>query len=672
MKIFNTFVLLLSLGIVSSQTITEDAPEEVDNSPKFNLPSGFYDKETIELEIIKPNPEAIIYYTLDGSIPTVNSTVYEEPLTLKNKSDEENVYSAIDNSSVRYSYVPTKKVKKANVIRTIAQLPDGTLTNVVSGTYFVGLNKKELYGDVPVVSLITDPENLFGYEKGIYVLGKIYDEWISIPENKDKEPYLIQGNYNLKGKESERPVTMEYIPAQNTTVDFSQNLGMRIKGKATRTYNQKSFRLISREEYGKKNIKYELIPNNMRSDGQGIVTKYKTFILRNGGNDSHFTKIRDRTVQYLIANNIFETQESDYCIVFIDGEYWGIYSIYEEYDDHYIANNYDIDNKNVIVIKSGDNLEAGTEEDLKQHQDDIQFIEQNDMSISENYAKANEIFDIDGILWYSALMAFIECKDGWYYGGNFSMWRTRDSDPSVPKADGKLRIMTFDTEFSAGLYNYEYSKYDFDVFAELFNPNSFVQYALGSKITLSLLKNPEFKSMYFNALCDAQNIIFEENAVNKLVKEASAIVLPLMKDNIERFGYPVEHDDIEPKPTPEEHFNNEVAIFTNWIKNRKTVYLKQIAKAFDLEPAVKITVTSNNFEKGGFSINKGYEFNGKVFDKEFKGDYFRENVVYIHGKPAPGGKLKSWVVQNCKVASHGKSVVGVYPRKGCKVILNFV
>ncbi|OUM66361.1 hypothetical protein PIROE2DRAFT_6403 [Piromyces sp. E2] len=670
MKLISPFVLLLSLGIVSSKKAEEDVPE-ANNLPRFNIPSGFYDQETIEVEIIKPDPNAIVYYTLDGSLPTVNSTVYETPFTLKNKSNEENVYSVVEKVSATYSYVPTKKVNKANIIRTMAKLPDGTLTNVVSGTYFVGLNKKKLYGDLPVVSLITDPENLFGYENGIYVLGKHYDEWISIPENKNKEHYQIEGNYSGKGKESERPVTMEYIPAKQNIVDFSQDLGIRIKGKATRTYNQKSFRLASREEYGKKNIKYELIPGNMRSDGKGVVSKYKTFVLRNGGNDSHFTKLRDRTLQYLIENKLFETQQSDYVIVFIDGEYWGIYSIYEEYDDHYIANNYDIDNKNVVVVKSGNNLEAGTEEDFKQHEADLKFIRKTDMSVPANYSKATEIIDMDGVCWFGAILAFIECKDGWYYGGNFSMWRAREPVSSVPKADGKLRIMTFDTEFSMGLYNNDYSKYDNDVFAELYSTTSYIPTTTGSSIILSLIKNPEFKNMFLTTLCDVQNIIFDEKDLNRLIEESSSVLLPLMKENNERFGFPREFEGMDITFTPEEHFKNEINILTTWVKNRKTVFLKQIANAFGLKPAVKITVSSNDFRKGGFSINKGYEFNGKVFNKKFNGEYFTENIVYITGKASKGRKLKSWTVKNCKVANKKKNTLGIYPKKGCKVTANF-
>eukprot|EP00833_Pecoramyces_ruminatium_P016837 jgi/Orpsp1_1/1190869/evm.model.d7180000081748.1 len=590
MKLLNTFILIVSLGLVSSKKPKDDNEQQVDTLlPKFNLPSGFYDEETIELEIIKPDPDAIIYYTLDGSIPTENSTIYENPFILKNKSDEENVYSATKNTSINYTYIPIKKVRKANIIRTVAKLPDGSLTNVVSGSYFVGLNKKELYGDLPVISLITDPDNLFDYEKGIYVLGKRYDEWKNVPGNENAPAYMTEGNFSIKGKESERPATIEYIPGNNTTAAFSHDLGIRMKGKASRGYNQKSFRLISREEYGKKNLKYELIPGNMRSDGKGVVTKYKSFVLRNGGNDSHFTKLRDRTLQYLIANHMFENQQSDYVIVFIDGEYWGIYSIYEEYDDHYIANNYDIDNKNVVIVKPSKNIEAGTEEDLKKVNDDIKYVQANDMSISSNYDKASEKFDILGLCWYSAFYAYIECKDGWFYGSNMAMWRVREPDSSVPKADGKIRFLTYDTEFSAGLYEGDNTRYDIDIFPDLLNEKSFISSIRGTRMVRSLLKNDEFKSMFINALCDIYNIIFDEEIVNNSIDKTSSILLPLIRENIERFGYPVEHDGIEPKPEPEDHFKSEVNNFKTWLKNRRTVFMKYVANAFGLDPAVKIS-----------------------------------------------------------------------------------
>ena len=184
MKIFTLFIFFLVLA--TSESIEENY------LPKFNLKSGFYNGESIQLEINIEDPEAVIYYTLDGSDPTVDSTVYTNFLLLKDKSLEENVYSKIINVTAERSYVPKDKIKKANIVRAMAKLSNGTLTPIISGTYFVGLNRKELYGNVPIISIITDPKNLFDYEKGIYVMGKMYDEWIA------EDPENIKNNLFLK------------------------------------------------------------------------------------------------------------------------------------------------------------------------------------------------------------------------------------------------------------------------------------------------------------------------------------------------------------------------------------------------------------------------------------------------------------------------------------------
>jgi len=65
----------------------------------------------LNLEIFSTDPKAEIYYTTDGSIPTENSTKYEGAITLVNKSDSNNVLSAIKDVSTS-KFVPSVKVKK--------------------------------------------------------------------------------------------------------------------------------------------------------------------------------------------------------------------------------------------------------------------------------------------------------------------------------------------------------------------------------------------------------------------------------------------------------------------------------------------------------------------------------------------------------------------------------
>jgi len=252
MKLFNSLYLLFCLALSSAETVEEnglpltstniDTIVEENVLPSFSLTSGFYNEETIELELKAPSPNAVIYYTLDGSIPTENSTIYENPFILKDKSNEDNVLSNHLGIVVDKNFTPSVKVKKGHVIRAMAKLPDGELTDVVSGTYYVGLNKTELYQDNPVVNIITDPDNLFDYEKGIYIVGKKYDDWLEDPENNK-----VKANYNESGRSSERPATIEYIPGNGNKVVFSQDIGIRIKGRATRNSYQKSFHITSRK-----------------------------------------------------------------------------------------------------------------------------------------------------------------------------------------------------------------------------------------------------------------------------------------------------------------------------------------------------------------------------------------------------------------------------------------
>jgi len=656
MKLIKNIITLTFLCLVSSKKTENN--EDVKLS--FSLPSGFYDEKSITLEIISNIPGATIYYTLDGHNPTENSTVYNKALTLKNKSEEENVYCMIKEITIDYP-PPQKKINKANIVRAIAKLPDGTFSEILSGSYFVGLNKKELYGDLPVVSLITDPDNLFDYEKGIYVLGKKYDEWLAEdPNNINAESYQITGNFFNRGREYERPATFQYIPAHNTTVDLTQDLGIRIKGKASRTYFQKNFRLISRAEYGKKNIKYDLIPGNQRADGKGPLTKYKSFSLRNGGNDNIYTKFRDNLLQELIANDIFENQQNDLSIVFVDGEYWGIYYIYEELDEHYISNNYDIDDKDVAIIKNGKNIEAGDENDLNDYIDTMNFISENDMSIEANYEKAKKLLDVEAWAWATAFYSYIKIQDGWFNGNNYAVWRTNKQDKNVAKADGRWHLLMFDIEYSCDIYSGGVYYVD-NLLQDNLNADPKTQ-DIVTKVAASLLKSKEYKNMFVNALCDVNFIIFNKDKVNKRVEYYREKILPLISEAYDRYQIA----EVPKEDGPVVFYNTQVDNLLFWFDHRYDVMLDQYKEFFNFEPAVKVTVTANNFKNGSILMN-----NFSTLTEEYTGQYFKENIIYVTGKPAAGKKLKSWTLNKCKLASKNKKTIGVYPKKGCTIRANF-
>jgi len=661
MELIILFLFLLNLNAVISQA--------VEGTPTFSLKSGFYYKKNLLLEIFSSDPKAEIFYTTDGSIPTVNSFKYTNGILLKNRTEADNVLSAKTKISSDGDLIPSVKVKKINVIRAIAKLSNGKLSDIANGSFFVGIDREENYGNLPIISMITDPANLFDYEKGIYCLGKRYDDWIAEnPSRKYYPAYQVEGNFSNRGKEAERPAYVEYFPSKTNATAFAENLGIRIMGAATRTYYQKSFHFTFREEYGKKNLKYEVIPNNLRDDGKGNVKKYKSFNVRNGGNDTEYSKLRDKVLQDLISNrDSIQTQQSDYAILFIDGEYWGVYVICENYSDNHIANNYNIDNENVIIIKK-EKVEAGLDSDLDIYKEFKTFITTTDFSEKLNYEKLKEIIDVESFAWYYAFNTYIENKDGIFQGGNWAMWRVREPLSNVKHADGKWRMMVYDSEYSTGLYGNGEGYNSINISNVLkYNQSNF-----GALTFVSLMKNKNFKNLYINALSDIVNIDFESSKVSEYIYSLSSILTPLMKDQIERFG------PMHGRNNPTGYFTNQVNIFDRWLSSRHNYFMDGLSNIFGFERAVSVTVTSNDFKLGSFIINNGW----KVFNEKFTGSYFKENILYITAKPTEGKSFVYWKLKSCKFANAKyqsvinrkksfKETIGIYPYTGCKVTAYF-
>ena len=204
-----------SFAVMSPTPASENrfAPSE----PVFSLESGFYSADEVkELTITSADT---VYYTLDGSDPTTSETakVYSEAIPMYDRSIDENVYSKYQHEDDSpYSITITHpfeanpaKMDKATIVRAVSKAEDGTFGRVLSKTYFVMNDEKlEYYSNIPVVSLVTDPDNLFDKDKGIYVTGQQYIDWT---ESADDSATEVVANFLSSGKKWERDVDITYF-----------------------------------------------------------------------------------------------------------------------------------------------------------------------------------------------------------------------------------------------------------------------------------------------------------------------------------------------------------------------------------------------------------------------------------------------------------------------------
>ncbi|MBQ8005170.1 MAG: CotH kinase family protein, partial [Clostridia bacterium] len=378
------------LSTNNTATSTIKAP-----NPVFSHIGGFY-SSAFELEI-SAGDGCSVYYTTDGSTPNSTSTIYNGPILLSDATSKQNVFSEIGPVSPN-GFVTKNNQDKANIIRAIAFDENGNGSDIVSATYFVMEEERARpYENMPIISVYTDAHNLFDYEKGIYVSGKIYDEYMNGPDFDPETPtWLRPANYYLAGIAAERPATVEYFDAEHN-IAFRQDVGIRIGGNASRANVQKSFKFYARSEYGKSYFDYPLFESGL---------EYDTFLLRSGANDMAKTKIRDVLTQSLIQDRGFATAKWQPCVMFLNGEYWGFYMMMERYDSDYFSDYYNIEKDDLVVIKTG-NVYIGNPEDKEIYRDLRSFCKNNDLTLPENYEKLCSMIDIQSYIEYVAMNVII-------------------------------------------------------------------------------------------------------------------------------------------------------------------------------------------------------------------------------------------------------------------------
>ena len=510
----------------------------------FSHDSGLYNQQFINLTLTAPSGSAV-YYSTDGSIPSPEKVgngfvfKYSSPITIRNRNGQANVLATRANTTQMYmvpndprGYVPlvyyptNNQVPKATVIRAITVDADGKQSDVVTKTYFIGDNLAN-YANNRVISIVTDPRNLVDQDYGIMVRGDPNNRW---------DPPASPYNFLRKGIEWEREAYFELFEGNESSrsVSLSTGVGIRVRGGWTRASGQKSFNVYFREEYGINNLRnYNLIPGAVKADGTPV-ERYKSFMLRNGGNEGEYTKFYDVFIQDLVRDRSFSAQAAVPCIVYLNGEYWGPYNLQERYSDNHTEYKYGVRRDDVL---SYDNWEPddGDPNEVNWRFWDMMSMREKDMSIPANYNAFCDLFDIENFIDYFAAQIYIYNED--WPQNNFRAWRTRNVEPGNPYGDTKWRWQMFDTDMSLGIYNDGRLTGDsgIDAFDRILSDNKDAVY---SELFKALLKNENFCRQFVNTMMDLYNVNFHPDSYLPKLDNYAAIYRPLMDDYYARWGKP--------------------------------------------------------------------------------------------------------------------------------------
>ena len=396
-----------------------------------------------------------IVYTTDASDPHADSALYTGPLTLAPREPYLSTRAVAQKTTAHFTGINTNGFPQAVVLKAAAVLPDGTVGPVTARTFFPGLDLSALFPGTAVFSLIVDPSDLLDYETGIMCMGRLYDEWMQTDAyetvRESGNYWESVGNYTQKGKAWERPAFLELFEEGSDRASVSEACGVRLHGALSRIFVQKGFNIYFRDTYGETLLQHALIPGAVSEADGSAILGFRTFALDNGGNDCEYNKYRDMFLHEFAADAGLDVSRmaGRHAVLFLNGEYWGVYVVQERYSKRYFADHYGIDGDNVVLFKEAE-LDEGIEEDHALYDEYRSFAER-DLTDPEVWDAFLRTVDIGSMADYYAYEIYIGNAD-WSEIKNVSMWRTREPGHTNEWDDGLWRFNLQDLEFSAGLY----------------------------------------------------------------------------------------------------------------------------------------------------------------------------------------------------------------------------
>lgn len=247
------------------------------------------------------------------------------------------------------------------------------------------------------------------------------------------------GMLNTGARDANTDVFAEIYDPDGTRL-IDQSCHMTITGHNTRTKNsQKAFKLNARRTTGDTRFRAALFSNR-------DYDACKVLSLRCSGQDYKETHMRDSVLTSLMAGTNVMYQETEVCVLYVNGNYWGLYNLREHIDRHSICEKEGWDDPMSvnIVQRTGENINAtaGKSDDYKKL---IEWVKKTDLSKDENLETLKQSMVIESYLDYVAMQMYTCNQDL----SNIRCYRSLTEDNRW-----RWAIYDFDLSFRLNAENY--------------------------------------------------------------------------------------------------------------------------------------------------------------------------------------------------------------------------
>ena len=298
-------------------------------------------------------------------------------------------------------------------------------------------------------------------------------------------------------------------------------------------YAQRGIDYVTQDEFGYGNeVDYPIFPSKERNG-------YQRLILKAGANDNYpfengGAHIRDPFVQSLsqVADLRMDERTYEPCVLYVNGQYWGVYELREKVDDlDFTDHYYDQGDGDVDFLKTwgGTWAEYGTATDWNALRI---FILGNDMSDPANYQYVKGLYNTGSLIDYFILNSYIVCAD--WLNWNTGWWRGRNPDGDKKK----WRYILWDMDASFGHYTNYTGVPDQSANADPCDPEQLGNPGGQGHVPIwnALLNNEEFFADYINRYSELSGSYFSCDFMHSHLDSLIGLIAPEMPGQIARWG----------------------------------------------------------------------------------------------------------------------------------------
>jgi hypothetical protein len=442
--------------------------------------------------------------------------------------------------------------------------------------------------------LATDRANLFDGDIGIYVPGN-----------------APNGNYSQRGPEWERAAHVELFETDNQAV-LSQEVGVKIHGNTSQGFPIKGLDLDGTSGRGRQPFRYRLFPDRTRGE-------FEHFLLRPTGHDQPTAFMRDELMQSLAAETGAESQAARACVVFINGEYWGLHYLKEKEDAEFIAFYVDRPADELDYLEGYAAPKAG---DTEHYQALIDFITTHSLSHAAHYASVATQMEVPNYIDYKVCEIFFYRWDI----GNHRLWR-----PRTP--DGRWRWLQFDNDVGWGGFWADQPAWAFNMLLADLTPDGSLHGHNGEVTTFllrRLMESAEFRRDFVNRFQDLLNTLFLPPHMIGRINTMATVLAPEMSEHIRRWR----------SPASLSQWQSNVDYLRTYATNRPDIMREHLRQYFGLQPSCTLRVGVSP-EHGG-SVRLNTLDIGAPFAQPWSGLYFRGHPMRVTARPEAGYRFEGW------------------------------